>query len=1083
MAEITRYAVSQAWSDYDLRLDDDSPSVDRYEFNEAAHPRFAAGSPNSVGGEFRPTGMSGGGGSGGGGAVSSSRFNAGLQPQVSQPQASRSQQPQQPQQQPQQPQQPRTSKKRELADRPDIQKGHKLHLSQLPDELRAKVYDWDYRMGQLLAPMYYAQSQVSPDKQDEALEQSWSRVDKNQVRSMLAEMNKMDFDARSQGIQLSDFVNANGVIPKMLGERLDGGARFFDPEKLRGKLGGGPQSNEPSPSTQKWLDSQSKPAVQASSPEAAAITKKFSEASRTARSKMLANPSMREAIETAMGIKNPGGVVDPNLARPLQAEPKTGKPAKENQPEESKPTRSLKHLPEANRALRALGYKSSDAGALLRKVLAAGTPFSNADELVTAAMSSSAGSQSARARDDGLTSTGTNKLESAIANAVGGDDLDKKNYFKQVALDAWKQMKSDADDHNDALRQIAGHFGKSLGTLASNLTQGVDTAKIKGFDQLIDHAVREYPQIVSRLMGESSSGSPEDALAAAISEGIRPVPQPWDDEVIDRAAGLVGPGFFEDSADSADQQTAASDEPWDGVPFSVRSDIVHWVQRYWYLEDIERYCQVEASIERYAQTEELTEKTVVRAKKTRKKRSHPMHAAKPTEAQKEAGNYRMAHINVHGLDISIETPKGRARREGWPKMKAHYGYIRGTQGRDGDHVDVFVGPDRSSEMVYVIDQSSLGGKFDEHKCLIGFTSMEAAIAAYRDSYKIGWIVGKVTPMTIDQFKAWLKGGNQNKPIAGQVSRYSFEPTLIDRYTWNEADHPRGQPENKGEFVKVGESKVSSVSIAADKKTEAFTKLMESKTPSDKEAFQKAKLDGIAIPPAWTEVKYYGKDADIIAEGRDAKGRKQRAENSAYRQRISDENNARIASTLTPRINAIRDHLRVAAAIGNEESKVLYLIAMTGFRIGGKGDGKADTQAFGASTLTGDHVAVDGDTVTFDFSGKKGVRQLHSISDPVIANMVRNAEPGKPIFNTRDTKIRDAWKKLGGVKVHDIRHVVASELAETELKKRVPPKPDSKKKLASLIKEVGTIVGAKLGNNPSQAIGTYIDPGVWEVAKA
>lgn len=132
----------------------------------------------------------------------------------------------------------------------------------------------------------------------------------------------------------------------------------------------------------------------------------------------------------------------------------------------------------------------------------------------------------------------------------------------------------------------------------------------------------------------------------------------------------------------------------------------------------------------------------------------------------------MRHIKLHGLDISIETAKGHCRREGWPKLAADYGYLKRTVGKDGDHVDVFIGPDQSSEMVYVIDQPSLGGRFDEHKCMLGFRSKEAAIAAYRDSYKLGWIVGRVTAMTIDQFKAWLEKGDQTKPIAPQVSRYS-----------------------------------------------------------------------------------------------------------------------------------------------------------------------------------------------------------------------------------------------------------------------------------------------------------------------
>ena len=65
----------------------------------------------------------------------------------------------------------------------------------------------------------------------------------------------------------------------------------------------------------------------------------------------------------------------------------------------------------------------------------------------------------------------------------------------------------------------------------------------------------------------------------------------------------------------------------------------------------------------------------------------------PTEAQKTAGNYQKAHIRIHGLDISIENPKGSYRtgvHAGKPwrvRMPADYGYIRGTTGADGDHVD------------------------------------------------------------------------------------------------------------------------------------------------------------------------------------------------------------------------------------------------------------------------------------------------------------------------------------------------------------------------------------------------------------
>jgi proteasome lid subunit RPN8/RPN11 len=156
--------------------------------------------------------------------------------------------------------------------------------------------------------------------------------------------------------------------------------------------------------------------------------------------------------------------------------------------------------------------------------------------------------------------------------------------------------------------------------------------------------------------------------------------------------------------------------------------------------------------------------------------SHPMHVAKPTESQAEAGNYRKAHLRVHGLDITIETPKGRRRRPEWPAMAAHYGYIKRTEGNDGDALDVFLGPDRASEMIYVIDQPwyAANHRFDEHKVMIGFRSQEEAIAAYRASFTDDWKVGPVTAMTIQQFKNWLMEGDQTKPIAEQVSQYSAD---------------------------------------------------------------------------------------------------------------------------------------------------------------------------------------------------------------------------------------------------------------------------------------------------------------------
>jgi len=141
-----------------------------------------------------------------------------------------------------------------------------------------------------------------------------------------------------------------------------------------------------------------------------------------------------------------------------------------------------------------------------------------------------------------------------------------------------------------------------------------------------------------------------------------------------------------------------------------------------------------------------------------------------SEAQAEAGNYRMGHVSMHGLGISIETPAGKSRKPGWKPLQNAYGYIKRTLGRDGDHVDIFLGPAPDTELVFVVDQINPDNKrFDEHKCMLGFKSKKEAKEAYLANYEPNWQgLGAITPLTIQQFKAWLKDGDQTKRVAKQV---------------------------------------------------------------------------------------------------------------------------------------------------------------------------------------------------------------------------------------------------------------------------------------------------------------------------
>ena len=146
----------------------------------------------------------------------------------------------------------------------------------------------------------------------------------------------------------------------------------------------------------------------------------------------------------------------------------------------------------------------------------------------------------------------------------------------------------------------------------------------------------------------------------------------------------------------------------------------------------------------------------------------------PTEKQKEAGNYKKGHIKVDGLDVTIEQPKGSIRRgtdangNKWEsEMHNTYGYIKGTESVDGDHIDIFLSDNPAEGNVYVVDQVNKDGSFDEHKVMYGFTDMESAEKAYLSNYEKGWQgLGSITGVSKEDFKKWIDSSKRKtKPFA------------------------------------------------------------------------------------------------------------------------------------------------------------------------------------------------------------------------------------------------------------------------------------------------------------------------------
>ncbi len=158
--------------------------------------------------------------------------------------------------------------------------------------------------------------------------------------------------------------------------------------------------------------------------------------------------------------------------------------------------------------------------------------------------------------------------------------------------------------------------------------------------------------------------------------------------------------------------------------------------------------------------------------------------------------------DFQGLPISIENRKGSKRHwhdpktgeDGTTTMEHPYGYIRGYTGRDGDDVDVFMGPSKKSKIAFIINQRQTTDfrKFDEHKIMLGFDDLKAARTAYLRHYdKRGrQFMGSIRMWTVDRLKRWLDRGNLQMPAA--------KMSKGERYEWKTL----GGKTHAGQIVEV-----------------------------------------------------------------------------------------------------------------------------------------------------------------------------------------------------------------------------------------------------------------------------------------
>lgn len=285
----------------------------------------------------------------------------------------------------------------------------------------------------------------------------------------------------------------------------------------------------------------------------------------------------------------------------------------------------------------------------------------------------------------------------------------------------------------------------------------------------------------------------------------------------------------------------------------------------------------------------------------------------------------------------------------------------------------------------------------------------------------------------------------------------------------------------GHAKKLGKGDVSGHEFHGNQWTQGGGSAQHEMSDSDK-----ARMKELGVPPAWTNVRLNPDTKGALQViGKDSKGREQRIYSAAHSERAAAEKFARLKefNNVAPKIES-----SARADMNNKDlpqatrdaAAATYLISQSGIRVGSDRETGAAQKAYGATTLQGQHVSVNGDRVQLDFVGKKGVSISKTVEDAHLAAYLgsKTLTPGAPVFATSDTKVRDYFHAKAGndFKVKDFRTLVGTRAAINAI--NAMPAPTNAKEYAKYRMGAGRAAAAALGNTPAIALAAYVDPSVF-----
>lgn len=241
---------------------------------------------------------------------------------------------------------------------------------------------------------------------------------------------------------------------------------------------------------------------------------------------------------------------------------------------------------------------------------------------------------------------------------------------------------------------------------------------------------------------------------------------------------------------------------------------------------------------------------------------------------------------------------------------------------------------------------------------------------------------------------------------------------------------------------------------------------------------------LVIPPAWRDVSVSeDENTPLQAIGYDAKGRGQYRYTGEHRKNADAEKFARM-ERFGPKLKVLDKAL--AANRGDNTSDCLMIIRALGMRPD-SGGSVSDVETFGATSLQARHVKVtDAGLVTLTFTpGKKKEPVTIKVKDKALADMLRERlktrSRNDPLFD--DVNAMDLAKLLKSIvgnefKVKDLRTIRANAIALAMVMKR-KGEPKTKAEFRKWRKEVAQAVSDILGNTPTIALSSYINPAIFQ----